>query len=446
VFREVAAGHAYYFSGDDPSDLSHAISDWLGLQKRENLPDSRKISWLTWEQSTDKLKTALIENNYPRHQLLVDISELVQRDAKTGIQRVVRSILKEWLMNPPDGWRVEPVYASIGQPYRYARHFAATLLAISSEYLEDEPIDIAPGDVFFGLDLQPQGQCEKAEYYQFLRRQGVTVKFMVYDLLCIKNPQHFPSGSGEGFTNWVKMVTQSNGAVCISKAVADELSDLMTEKRWDKGSQFSVHWNHLGADIDHSIPTLGLPDDSDLVLQNLKHRTTFLMVGTLEPRKGHQEVLEAFEILWKTNVDVNLVIVGKKGWMVEELSMRLHNHPEQKRRLYWLEGISDEYLEKIYAVSTCLIAASCGEGFGLPLIEAAQHGLPILARDIPVFREVAGEHAAYFKAETPSELAAVMKSWLSDHQKNTHPKSSGMKYLTWKESADVLISKLFSKR
>ena len=56
--------------------------------------------------------------------------------------------------------------------------------------------------------------------------------------------------------------------------------------------------------------------------------------------------------------------------------------------MLWLEGISDEYLDKVYAASTCLIAASEGEGFGLPLIEAAQHKLPIIARDIPVFREV----------------------------------------------------------
>jgi glycosyltransferase involved in cell wall biosynthesis len=130
--------------------------------------------------------------------------------------------------------------------------------------------------------------------------------------------------------------------------------------------------------------------------------------------------------------------------MVDDVCEKLRTHAELNQRLFWLEGISDEYLEKVYAASTCLIAASYGEGFGLPLIEAAQHGLPILARDIPVFREVAGEHAAYFKAETPSELAAVMKSWLSDYQKNKHPKSSGMNYLTWKESAEILMSKIFS--
>jgi glycosyltransferase involved in cell wall biosynthesis len=88
------------------------------------------------------------------------------------------------------------------------------------------------------------------------------------------------------------------------------------------------------------------------------------------------------------------------------------------------------------------LASSFGEGFGLPLIEAAQKKIPILARDIPVFREVAGEHAAYFSAETPNELAIAIKSWLADYQKNKHPKSCGMNYLTWKESAAMLLDKI----
>ena len=70
------------------------------------------------------------------------------------------------------------------------------------------------------------------------------------------------------------------------------------------------------------------------------------------------------------------------------LSIFYRRLQEIGNRLFWLEGISDEYLEKIYDAATCLIAASEGEGFGLPLIKVAQHKLPIIARDIPVFREV----------------------------------------------------------
>ena len=82
------------------------------------------------------------------------------------------------------------------------------------------------------------------------------------------------------------------------------------------------------------------------------------------------------------------------------------------------------------------------QAFGLPRIVSVQHGLQILARGIPVFRYMAGEHAAYFKADTPEEIAAAIKSWLAEHQKNTHPKSAGMNYLTWKESAAMLLEKI----
>jgi glycosyltransferase involved in cell wall biosynthesis len=109
------------------------------------------------------------------------------------------------------------------------------------------------------------------------------------------------------------------------------------------------------------------------------------------------------------------------------------------KRLFWLDGISDEYLEKTYAASSCLIAASYGEGFGLPLIEAAQHKLPIIARDIAVFREVAEEHAYYFRGLLPEELAHAVKAWLSLFDMQQHPKPEQLSWLTWKESANQLI-------
>jgi len=128
--------------------------------------------------------------------------------------------------------------------------------------------------------------------------------------------------------------------------------------------------------------------------------------------------------------------------LVDALVQKIRNHPELNKRLFWLEGISDEYLEKVYAASTCLIAASYGEGFGLPLIEAAQHKLPIIARDIPVFREVAGEHAYFFKAESPDSMAQSIKEWLAQYAANQHPKSNDMPWLTWQQSARQLLEKI----
>jgi glycosyltransferase involved in cell wall biosynthesis len=438
VFREVAGEHAYYFQGDAPRDLAESLETWLGLYRAERHPRSAPMPWSTWQQSTEKLKVALVERNYPRRQLLVDISELVQRDAKTGIQRVVRSILKEWLINPPEGYRIEPVYATVEQGYRYARQFTARSLGVSDSTWPDDPIEYAPGDVFFGLDLQPQIQVAQRAFFQALRRQGVQVKFAVYDLLCVLMPEHFPTGSTDGFSDWLNVVAENDGAMCISRAVADELAEWAKQNDPARQRPFTTDWFHLGADVDNSTSTKGMPADAGAILDHIGTRPGFLMVGTLEPRKGHAQVLEAFEQLWQTGVDVNLDIVGKQGWMVEALVDRLRAHPELNKRLFWLDGISDEYLEKVYAASTCLIAASYGEGFGLPLIEAAQHKLSIIARDIPVFREVAGEYAYYFDAASSDGLAQAIKTWFFLYENKQHPQSDLMPWLTWKQSARQL--------
>jgi glycosyltransferase involved in cell wall biosynthesis len=82
----------------------------------------------------------------------------------------------------------------------------------------------------------------------------------------------------------------------------------------------------------------------------------------------------------------------------------------------------------------------------LPLIEAAQHGLPILARDIPIFREVALDHAHYFSGEQPSDLAGSVKEWLSLFEQGAQPCSQGMPSLTWAQSASRLVEIVMSKR
>jgi glycosyltransferase involved in cell wall biosynthesis len=185
-----------------------------------------------------------------------------------------------------------------------------------------------------------------------------------------------------------------------------------------------------------------MPSEAASVLKILKSRPSFLTVGTLEPRKGHRQTLAAFELLWAQKIDVNLVFVGKKGWMVDDLAALINNHAELGKRLFWLDGISDEYLGHIYAASTCLLSASEGEGFGLPLIEAAKQHIPVLVRDLPVFREVAGSHAFYFEGLAPQDLADGVLQWLALHQNAKAPDSKAIPVLTWRQSAALLKQQL----
>jgi glycosyltransferase involved in cell wall biosynthesis len=148
------------------------------------------------------------------------------------------------------------------------------------------------------------------------------------------------------------------------------------------------------------------------------------------------------------------VIVGGEGWKglpdaqrrtIPAIIGRLSNHPELGKRLHWLRGISDEYLDRVYAASACLLVPSEGEGFGLPLIEAARHGLPLIARDIPVFREVAQEHALYFSGNGGAQLAAAVREWLQLKERGQVAGSAGMPWQTWAQNVAVLTETLFPK-
>jgi glycosyltransferase involved in cell wall biosynthesis len=377
----------------------------------------------------------------PPRQLLVDVSAMVQSDLKTGIQRVVRSILLALVADPPPGYRVEPVFShGGGRSYQYARQWALTMIGETGLVLEDAPVDLRPGDIFFGLDLFTNGTSQNEELLQSMRARGVEIYFCVFDLLPMLRPDVFPFGTEQYFGDFLRTVHKvSDGVVCISRAVADELAGWIAQQGLERNAPLKLGWFHLGADIDASAPTAGLPADAGKIFDALGERPSFLMVGTVEPRKGHTQAVAAFELLWERGVDVNLVIVGKQGWMVEKLAEHMQAHPEKNKRLFWLPGISDEMLLKLYAKSSALLAPSEGEGFGLPLIEAAQHDIPIVARNLPVFREVAGEHAWYFEGLLPSELADAVECWLGLYKQGKAPVSSGMPWMTWDQSARQVL-------
>ncbi len=380
-------------------------------------------------------------------QLLIDISALVVEDLKTGIQRVVRSILKELLEAPPHGFRIEPVFMEQGERgvyYCYARQFTLNLLGIDQKpcsLLKDTPVEMHAGDIFLGLDLCHNVRHGRKCFEQF-RRDGGLVYFVVYDLLPIRFPNFFPPTVDKHHSEWMDIVAQCDGALCISRSVADDVKAWFDSVQPLRCRKFSIGWFHLGADIEKSIPTEGFPEGFNTDIQKLASAPTIVMVGTVEPRKGHLQVLKAFELLWMTGVEVNLVIAGKKGWMVEKLAKDIWEHKQLNQHLFWYENISDEALQKLYTIADGVIMASEGEGFGLPLIEAAQQGRPILARDLPVFREVAGEHASYFNGKSRLKLASVLIKWIADIRKGTVTHSEGMPWLTWKESSAQLMNLL----
>ncbi|MHB1646941.1 MAG: glycosyltransferase [bacterium] len=389
-------------------------------------------------------------------QLFIDISILVKLDLKTGIERFTKAVMLELLKNPPKGFRIEPVYFD-GRHYRYARKFTFKFLNIGQCEINDDIIEPHRNDIFLNPELNVEYLEEKKKILRFYNSYGIKIYFIVHDLLPVRHPEWFPpENANKFFENWLKMICEvSSGLISVSKSTADDLIKWFKENNYNPIESIGITHFHHGADIKNSSYTTGMPQNARLLLEKLYAAPSFLMVGTIEPRKGYLQVIEAFSLLWQESMSINLVIVGKEGWKDLPLNQRrtiplilskLREHPEFNKHLFWLEGISDEYLEKVYEANTCLIAASEGEGFGLPLIEAVQHKLPIIARDIPVFREVAGDHVFYFDGGKPKDLAKAIKDWLNLYKEGKHPKSDDMPRLTWKQSTSQLMDVIFNDK
>ena len=437
---------AMYINHSRYTDL---ISKIASLKTPHQLPyDFTAVSKSISQSTLPKIK---------QKQLLVDVSAIVRTDLRTGIERVVRAQLLELINIAPNNLRVEPVYLSDegSLHYRYATKLTCEILGISAN-IEEKPVEVLNGDLFYGLDFFPDGgiQAARANIYTQWYAAGVSINFAVYDLLPLQYPNFFPEGAKDIHSKWLESIIPiSNSVICISQAVAGEL------KKWisahlpsETAKNVEVTAVHLGYDIAASLPSIGLPDDAEQILNKIKNNPSFLMVGTIEPRKGHLQILSDFEILWDKGMEINLVIVGKEGWKglpdsqrrtIPEIIQKLRNHPQLDNRLFWLEGISDVFLEKLYQTSSSLIAASEDEGFGLPLIEASHYNLPIIARDIPVFREVAGDCAFYFpNSKEQSIIADAIMHWIDSYDNKSHILSNAIPCITWKESAQRVLDTL----
>jgi glycosyltransferase involved in cell wall biosynthesis len=374
-------------------------------------------------------------------QLFVDVTVLLSLgDYQTGIHRVTRAILSQLLENPPAGYRVEPVFRPFRQAYRYARTFACKSLGLEIGDLEDAPVMVNPGDIFLGLDWDPGIDDPARKWLLHHRQRGMRTFFTIYDLLPLRRGDWFKPEMEPVFRGWLLGICQvADGFVCISRGVADEVSSWLDTHQPVSSRALDIGYFHLGSDIEASWPSRGLSSTDQMVLDDLKGREVLVMIGTIEPRKGHNQALSAMERLWAEGEDVSLLICGKRGWMVEWMAERLHSHAELGRRLFWLDQAGDEALLRLYSIASGMLMASEGEGFGLPLVEAARHGVPIITRDLPVFREISGEHAFYFSGTDPADLADALRTWLKLYRRGEHPKSDKLPWLTWEESTKQLL-------
>lgn len=301
-----------------------------------------------------------------------------------------------------------------------------------------EPLEILPGDTLLLLDASWHDPLFFKHVAQ-LKQQGVRIVAVVYDLIPLRHSAFCTSALTVVFHEWFSQMLQlADGFVCISQWVCDEVKDEIKTRCGEQDLRSKAFgWFHLGSELDRKTARHVFNESLHKFMD--AQQTKFLVVGSIEPRKNHKSILDAFERHWARGGQSKLCIIGKVGWMCDETVSRLKSHLENGSRLVWLSNAGDDELEFAYQNSDALVFASFVEGFGLPLVEGLQRGLPAIASDIPVFREVAGDFAEYFDPNSASDLCAIIDQFSITKKLPNARSVTEWKWITWKESAQQLF-------
>lgn len=252
-----------------------------------------------------------------------------------------------------------------------------------------EAVVPGPGDVLFAPGYWHEMDME---VYAAARDAGAEVVFLVHDILPVTLPTFYEYPWRWDFA---KRLARSFDIVshyyCIS---AYTLAEVSTFAAWHrKAVTGSIAYNGFDpAPVRVGSRLARLEEHAATLLA----QQPWLMVGTLEPKKGHRDAVGTFEMLWDAGYERPLVVIGRRGWMSEEPVDVIRASPWYGRKLFWLDDIDDAGLAAFYDRSHALLFGSLAEGFGLPVLEAASHHMAVLARDTAVAREILGEDGFYF--------------------------------------------------
>ena len=169
------------------------------------------------------------------------------------------------------------------------------------------------------------------------------------------------------------------------------------------------------------------------------------MVGTIEPRKNHSLVIDALEN-GLAEKGISVIFAGRIGWNVEKLEKRIKSHPLLKKNLFFIEKPNDATVDMLYKNAFAVAFPTFNEGFGLPVIEAFQRGTPVIASDIGVLHEVAGDMAEYFDPTDKDDFIRCVSRLADDENAYKALKDRVKKYVpfTWNQAAEAMENAVMS--
>jgi glycosyltransferase involved in cell wall biosynthesis len=267
----------------------------------------------------------------------------------------------------------------------------------------------------------------------------IRVGVMIHDLFPLTHPETCESMTVKGFVSWfLRVVPRADFFVTNSEHTRSSLEGYLAVHPQLRLQEIVSGSFRLGAELDQ----LGNEKSAGKHAQTIwgTPGRAILSVGTIEPRKNHNYLLDAFDILLQKNLDISLVMIGGTGWKNESVLKRLKTHLQLGKRLIYLNNASDRDLADAFERADCLVCPSIAEGFGLPLAEGLMHGLEVFASDIPAHREVGSSRCIFFSLESPEALVGILTDWHEDLQAgNSRRKRAPFVWPDWKESTKEFI-------
>lgn len=255
----------------------------------------------------------------------------------------------------------------------------------------------------------------------------------IHDLAYHHFPKEFLPKDRYKLEHWTaESVSKAHSIIAVSKATKKDLLTLFP----DQQSKIRVIYN--GYQQTDQTETA--------ILSNLKleRRQYLLFVGTLQPRKNIETLIEAAALLKQTGKPIPVVIVGKKGWMYESLFQRVRDM-QLEDLIYFTGYLPDDDVHTLYRHATLLVNPSRYEGFGIPVLEAMARGCPVLAAQTGSLPEIGGDAAWYFDPNNAQQLSQKIHDLLrypSSRSKLTKAGYERVSLFSWETAAEETLSVL----
>jgi hypothetical protein len=254
-------------------------------------------------------------------------------------------------------------------------------------------ISLKRGDILFVLADWHGGDPSFIKYLQDMHELGVSLVQMVYDMLPIVTPQY----SGHS-TEMLKNYSTKIYPICdlifsISEHTKKDITKWLTVNKLYVPPIVVVRLGDDFSRIESKKPSSSaIPD------------TFVLCVGTIEARKNHVLLYYAYKLAFQKNLDLPpLVIVGRVGWLAEDICKIMQLDPEVKDKFIFLHSADDNELAWLYENCQFSVYPSFYEGWGLPIAESIAHKKPVVASNTSSMPEIAGDLIDYFNPASPEE-------------------------------------------